>query len=201
MIKKIKNLSAIQLIALCMAVISVFWILKNGISFAMEKSSAEIQVLSADDFELVGIIKNENGEYISTDGDPQLILTKEMKVARISIVGQFSVTPGEMLVYYTQKDGQGFAPHKRYWFYKEDQSNVYTASMPLKKLKSIRIDPTTFAGNTMTIEQIIINKPKNIIEYFKPTVRDIFNLIIYSCIISSIVYLLKDLFNGYKTKK
>lgn len=198
--KKIKNLSAIQLIALCMATISVLWICKNTVYFVMEKTGAKTEVLSADDFELVGIIKDENGNYVSTDSDPQLILKKDMKIARVSIVGEFSVNPGEMVVYYTQKEGQGFAPHKRYWIYKESDSNTYTASMPLKKLKSLRIDPTTFAGNTMQIKEIVLNKPKAFIEYFKPTFSDIFNLIVFSCVISSIICLLKDLFKSYDIK-
>ena len=142
--RKLKNLQGSKLIIFCAVLLCVLWFGKNLFafgyeSFARSTGKMETVTLSADDFQLIGIVKTENGAYVTTDGDPQLILEKEMKVSRITLNSTFSVAPGETVVYYSEKDGQGYSAAKRYWFYPDASGyNSYTVSMPIKNLKSIR---------------------------------------------------------------
>lgn len=204
--KKLKQLSGAKLILACAVVLCLVWLGKNLLGFGYEavsraNGSMETFTLYADDFELIGIVKNEDGSYKSTDWDPQMVLVRDMKVARITIDGTFSISPGEMLAYYTQKEGQGFAAEKRYWFYADEGSDTaYTASMPLKNLKSVRIDPTTFAGNTMEINSITFNAPKSFVQYFAVDASHIFKLMVYSCLIGAAITMIKEFFEDKKTK-
>ena len=206
MIKKLKNLSGARLIALCAVLLCVLWLGKNLFAFGAEtaaRASGKMQTvtLSAEDFFLSGIAKTDSG-YITTDGDPQLILEGDMKISRITLNCTFSVTPGEMVVYYSEKDGQGYSSAKRYWFYADSENlDSYTASIPMKNLKSIRIDPTTVAGNTMTIDSIVLNSPKAIGEYFAISFKTVFNLLVYSCLLATVITLVRETFDGLFAKR
>lgn len=204
MIKKLKQLQGAKLIAVCALILCLVWLGKNLFAFGYEavsraNGSMETFTLAADDFELVGIIKNDDGSYKSTDWDPQMVLVKDMKVCRITIDGTYKTAPGEILVYYTQKDGQGFAAEKRYWFYADENStSTYTAEMPLKNLKSVRIDPTTFAGNTMEINSITFNAPKGFVQFFGLDGSHIFRLMVYSCLAAAVITMLREVFETLK---
>lgn len=206
MIKKLKNLNGAKLIAVCAALLCVLWFGKNLFAFGHETllratGKMETVTLSAEDFVLSGIEKTENG-YITTDWDPQLILEKDMKIARITLNCTFSVSPGEMVVYYTEKDGQGYSAAKRYWFYADSDSFArYTAQLPVKSYKSIRIDPTAIAGNAMTIDSIVLNRTKTFGEYFAVSFKNIFNLLVYSCLLATVITLAKETFDGLFTKR
>lgn len=205
--KKLKNLTGAKLIIFCAAVLCVLWLGKNVAAFGYEsflRSTGKMETVtySADDFELIGIVKTEKGEYVTTDGDPQLVMDIDMPVARISMECTFTVDPGEMLVYYSEADGRVYSAGKRYWFYAgSDNKTLYTAQMPVKNLKSVRLDPTTIAGNTMTIENITFNGPKAIGEFFKVEFRDIFNLLVYSALLAAVITLAKETFDGLFTKR
>lgn len=206
MIKKLKNLNGAKLIVFCAAVLCVLWFGKNAIAFGAEtaaRASGKMQTvtLSADDFDLIGIVKTENGSYVTTDSDPQLVLNGDMEISRITLNCTFTVSPGEMVVYYSQKDGQGYSATKRYWFYPDSTSlSSYTAQMQLDNYKSIRIDPTTVAGNTMEIESIVINGHKSLGEYFAVSFKNIFNLLVYSCLMATVITLAKETFDGLFAK-
>ena len=205
--KKLKNLNGIKLVAFCAVLLCLLWLGKNAAVFGYEsylRSGGKMQTVtySPDDFELIGIVKTENGEYKTTDGDPQLVMDIDMPVARISMECTFSVDPGEMLVYYSEADGRVYSAGKRYWFYAgEENKTLYTAQMPVKNLKSVRIDPTTVAANTMTIENITFNAPKSIGGFFKVEFKDIFNLMVYSAVIATVITLIKETFDGLFAKR
>ena len=72
--------------------------------------------------------------------------------------------------------------------------------MDLKNLASIRIDPTTIAGNSMEIESIVLNSPKSFIEFFAVDFKNIFNLLVYSAIIATVITLINETFSGFSFK-
>lgn len=205
--KKLKNLNGIKLIAFCAAVLCVLWLGKNAAavgyeSFLRSTGKMETVTYTADDFELIGIVKTEDGQYLTTDGDPQLVMDIDMPVVRISMECTFSVSPGEMLVYYSEADGRVYSAGKRYWFYADSaDKTLYTAQMPVKNLKSVRIDPTTVAANVMTIESITFNAPKAAGEFFKVEFKNIFNLMVYSALMATVVTLIKETFDGLFIKR
>lgn len=208
MIKKLNKLSSFKILIITAFVIAVLWFCKSSFLLCAEQilrlsGRMETVTLTAEDFVLSGIVPAENGGYISTDGDPQMILESQMYISGISLNSTFSVKPGEMLVYYTQKEGQGFSAAKRYWFYADENSQTsYTADFgTVKKMKSIRIDPTTFAANNMSLESVTINPPKSILSFYKISFADIFKWGCFSALISGGILLLREIFNNLKEKQ
>ena len=203
--KKLSNLTGPKLVAAVAVIICVVWTAANLIGFANEavsRSSGKMQTvtLSAQDFQLIGIKDAANGGLISTDADPQMVLECSTKMARITLNCTFAIEPGEMVVYYTQKAGQGFHPNKRYRFYATEDGS-YTADMPLRHIETIRIDPTNIAANTMNVDSVVLNAPKSFGQFFAVDAGDIFNLILYSTLISALITLSKEIFGGIFAKK
>lgn len=194
-----KKLKGRQLLVCSVAFFVAIFFLRSFITFSIEgiarlTGKMETVVLSVEDFENVSLVGGENGKVLSTDADPQLILTRDMKVARISFKMETTIHPGEVIMYYATKEGQGFSPLKRNWFFLSTSGeDKYETSFRLKNIKALRIDPTTVAGNEMKISEIIFNEPKSVFQYFKVEFIDVFKLIVYSCILASVMMLVQEI--------
>ncbi|MEG0091784.1 MAG: hypothetical protein RSA20_08180 [Oscillospiraceae bacterium] len=150
--------------------------------------------LTAEDFEQIALSKTEDGKLVSTDTDCQLLFSPQQKMSNVSFTAKYSVHPGEVTMYYTTKEGQGFSATKRYRFFKEPgEENRYSVSFGVKKIQDIRIDPTTAAGNEMEISEIVINAPKTLGSFFAVGYGDIFNLLVYSGIIAACLGFVKEM--------
>ena len=99
------------------------------------------------------------------------------------------------MVYYTTKEGEGFSENKRWWAQPVDgEDNWYVVEMGLKNVRSLRIDPTMYAGNQMTFGTFIINEERTLSDYIAPDARRIFNLLLYTGIISSVLRFVQEIF-------
>ncbi|MEG1801065.1 MAG: hypothetical protein RR273_03725 [Oscillospiraceae bacterium] len=191
--------SAVQLVAYSGVLLTVVFLINGLWGFAQEsflKSSGKLETvtLTVEDFEQVALQSTQDGGLVSTDGDCQLLLKREMLMSGVAFTAEYSVHPGEVTMYYTTKEGQGFSATKRYRFFPvSGQENRYEISFGAKKMKSIRIDPTTTAGNNMKITEITINAPKTLGSFFAVGYGDIFNLLVYSGIIAACLGFVKEM--------
>ena len=69
----------------------------------------------------------------------------------------------------------------------------YTADTSMKTVSAIRIDPTMYAGNQLTFGDFIFNEEKTVTDYFEMSAGDIFNLFLYTGIISSVLKFLQEM--------
>ncbi len=204
MIEKIKNLTPIKIIVFSFSlVLSVFLISTLFIflfeSFLRLTGKLETIVLYKDDFELVSIVEKENG-LVSSDADPQLIIEKDMYITSVTLDIEYSLYPGEVTLYYTTKDGQGFSSDNRSWFTKTQDTIYFSDLFFAVNTKSIRIDPTDSAANFMNIKSITINKEKSFIEYFSISPTRIYHFILYSLLLASVTMFSKEVIERYYKK-
>ncbi len=196
MINKFKNLTPFKILFLSFSfVISIFLFSTLTIFFieSYYKSSNKLinQTFYIEDFELYSIVLDD-GKYLSSDSDPQMVLEKDLCITDIVITADFSIHPGEMVAYYTTKEGEGFSSGNRVWFIK-NEDGTYTADFTLlKNVNSIRIDPTNVSANYIDIESITINTQKSFTEYFKITPTRIYHLFLISFLISIIIGFFKE---------
>ena len=135
----------------------------------------------------------KEGVIITTDNDPQMILDGEQKFSSLRFYMESTVYPGEMVIYYTEKGDAGFSVQKRLWIVPDSQMNWYIVKTPMKSVTSLRIDPTMYAGNILEFGDFIFNEEKSLGEYFTVSYGDIFNLVIYTGIISSVLKFLQEI--------
>lgn len=204
-IKNFKNLKGKQLLAYSIVFFVTIFILRGLADFSIEsvaRLSGRMATFTVpiSEFEKVALVEkipmneSEEGKLISTDSDPQLLLTQDIKASRISFKAEFSVHPGEITMYYTTKDGQGFASTKRYWFFPSQKDvDLYETSFSLKNIKSLRLDPTTEAGNEIKISEVTFNSPKSFLAFFAVGYSEIFHLLVHSSILASLLALVQEI--------
>ena len=141
--------------------------------------------------------KPEKG-WKATDGDPQLVLDKPMIFTGIEFYMEYSVYPGEMLVYYTTPDQPEYtnanmavmAPLK-------DKDGWFGVSVPVTYITSLRIDPTVVAGNHMVFGDFVVNPQSQLADYLAPDSYTILSTAIYSLVLFAILSFVKDFFTKF----
>ncbi len=198
-VNKFKNLSFIKIILLSFSLVISTFILLTLFIFGLESyyrmtGKLETLVLEMTDFEYIAIVRS--GEHlITSDADPQLLRTDDIYITNITLDIEYSLYPGEVTLYYTTNEGEGFSSKNRAWFTKTDETIYKTDFFFPVKTNSIRIDPTDLAGNIIETNSIIINEEKSFFEYFKITPSRIYYLFLYSFLLSSIFGLAVEILN------
>lgn len=195
----VKKVTSRQIIAFSALFLTALFFLRGFWSYAAENIARSNETLvqsrmTAADFQQFSL-KADGDMLIATDSDPQLIWQADQKITNIKFYMETSLYPGEIVVYYTTKDGEGFSENKRLWAQPVNgEDNWYTVEIGLKNVRSLRIDPTMYAGNQMKFGAFIINEEKTLSDYIAPDVRRIFNLLLYTGIISSVLRFVQEIF-------
>ena len=197
MVDKIKNISSRMIIVGTALVLIAGFLAQCLYGFVMESSavkngSLENYTLTSTDFQLEGI-RVKNGQVITTDNDPQMLFEKAQKFTSLTFYMESSIYPGEMVIYYTEPGDAGFSVQKRLWVVPTDQLGWYTVETSMKNVTALRVDPTMYAGNVLTFGDFIFNREKTLGDYFAVSYSDVFNLIIYTGIISSVLKFLQEI--------
>lgn len=197
MVDKLKNLPSRTIIIGTAIILTAVFLLNGCISFLSESSARKdgsllSKKMSVIDFVWNGIAEKE-GVIITTDNDPQLILDGEQKFSSLRFYMESTAYPGEMVIYYTEKGDAGFSVQKRLWIVPDSRMNWYIVKTPMKSVTSLRIDPTMYAGNILEFGDFIFNEEKSLGDYFDVSYGDIFNLVIYTGIISSVLKFLQEI--------
>lgn len=115
-----------------------------------------------------------DGLFVTENTDPQLIFTGlDTRVRLVQLSADFSITPGEMELFYSKNPDGGFSAAKRViGIPQADGSYLYR--LPAGRVGSLRIDPGTAGGNEIRIRKILLNPYLPAAAYFVPNLRDIF---------------------------
>lgn len=197
MIDKIKRISSRRIITFTAIGLIAAFIVNGLVGYITETSarkndSLSQYTISATDFVWNGI-KVKEGVVITTDNDPQMLLETPQKFSSLKFYMECSIYPGEMCVYYTEPGDQAFSAHKRLWVVPTDQTGWYMVETSMLDVTALRLDPTMYAGNVLTFGDFIFNAEKTIGEYFEISYGHVFDFIIYTGIISSVLKFLQEM--------
>ena len=197
MVDKIKNVSSKTIIGFTAVMLVTAFIVKGLWGYAVETSAfkngtLETYTITSTDFVWNGI-KEKDGQVVTTDNDPQMLLEKPQKFTSLKFYMDASIHPGEMVVYYTEPGDAGFSSQKRLWVVPTDQLGWYTVETSLKNVTALRVDPTMYAGNILAFGDFTFNREKPLGDYFAVSYGDVFNLIVYTGIISSVLKFLQEI--------
>ncbi len=193
MLNKAKTITSKKIIVFTSISLIVLFIFNGIAQFVVEsvsrKNGSLIEKrLTVDDFFCDGMKKLENGEWQTTDNDPKMIIEEKQKITSIYFYMESSMFPGEMTMYYTEEGDAGFSERKRIWAIPvQGEKNWYCIDMNMKNVTSIRIDPTMYRGNIIKFGDFIFNEEMSFIGYFEISYGTVFNFIVYTGLISSII--------------
>ena len=204
MIKKLTSVSTKVILAVSI-LLAIMLTMAGGLKdYMAEKSARDSGALTEmhftdSDFRLESMRSRtpENG-WKATDGDPQLILDKPMTFTGVEFYMEYSVYPGEMLVYYTTLAQPEYtnanmavmAPVK-------DKVGWFGVSVPAVEITSLRIDPTVMAGNHMVFGDFVVNPQAQLADYLTPDGYTILSTAIYSLVLFAIFSFVKDFFTKF----
>lgn len=195
---------------LCYVVAVIIW-LGTGVwslgADALAKAGGTLYEceLTLENFELVDMQPLEDGSYITTSGDPQMIWqnTDGMTVRTLRLTASFDRSPREMCLYYTNAEGEPFSVNKRVFAAQQnDGSYVYT--LPQGKISALRLDPCSPEENkpvTMTFTGFALNEPAGVISYFAPGWYGALELVLYPGLCACALSLAQSAWQTYKNKK
>lgn len=190
MIKRIEKIKAWQIFTATALVFVLGFVMVCGYHCIRETSARKdgtlvTHTLTADDFELRDIKKTEDG-WRTTNHDSQMRLDKEQKFSSMKFTMDYSVEPGEIVVYYKEPGDEHYSEQKRLWAQPVDGTdNRYIVQMPVKQVTAIRLDPSMFAGNNLVFGDFVFNEEKQIADYFDVTYTHVFCLVLYTLVVSA----------------
>ena len=195
---KIEKISSRRIITGTALALVAVYLLSGLLAFVTENAARKDGSLAnytvrAEDFAWSGI-ENRDGVLITTDLDPQMIMEKDQKLISIKFYMESSAYPGEMAAYYTEPGDQAFSVQKRVWIRPDQgETNWYIMETGMKNITAIRLDPTMYAGNILTFGGFIFNREKSFGDYFALSYSDVYNFILYTGIISSVLKFLQEM--------
>lgn len=135
----------------------------------------------------------EEGCYVATDSDPQIIIDVGGNVEAVEICMTAYLEPGEILLYYTNDADEGFTGSKMRWAHgwKEPDSYLFRIDGRDSRIARLRIDPTVYAGNRVNIEKIRINPEMGLDDFLVFDHVFLFKTLLYGALASVI---LRELF-------
>ena len=138
----------------------------------------------------------EEGCYVATDSDPQIIIDVGSNVEAVEICMTAYLEPGEILLYYTNDADEGFTGSKMRWAHgwKEPDSYLFRIDGRDSRIARLRIDPTVYAGNRVNIEKIRINPEMGLDDFLVFDHVFLFKTLLYGALASVI---LRELFRKH----
>lgn len=195
MYSKLGLAGLLYLLFLALYLFSCTLSLFDGLLF--EKSRT--QQLTLQDFELVNIQQNLNGELVALTEDPQLVLkTPITHLNNLKYTFKTESAVGEACAFYAKDIEQGYSTRRCVWASRKD--NVHSYQFNNKSNTHLRIDATNIAGSRFFISDITINYPLNFYEYFVPSYTEIFYFLLLPIMAAAIISYLRQVFSIIRKK-
>lgn len=129
--------------------------------------------------------------FTSDSTDPKLIFENlHTPVRHVRLLADFATDPGEMDLFYTTREGQGFSTRGRVLGVPQaDGSFLYTLP-PFTGVLSLRIDLGTAGGNAIVLREIVLNPALPAAHFFAPTLRQLLGLAIWPALALCAIYII-----------
>ncbi len=195
---------------LCYTLAVLFWLVTSlwglGADLAAKAAGGLYQQqLAVEDFTLVNMHQQEDGSYITENGDPQMIWQNPdgRTIRTLRMTAGFDRSPREMCLYYTTEAGEDFGVNKRVFAAQADDGS-YLYTLPQGNITALRLDPCSPEEEkmvTMTFQSFVMNEPASLASYFAPGWYGMMQLIVCPGLCASAVSLARQAFVYYQQKK
>lgn len=199
MIKKIEKISFAALLFAVFTVTALIFGAKGCLGYYKENSarrngSLSTLALQRQDFQLCSLVEKDGG-LRATDGDPQMHFELNGVFTGIAIKADYAVYPGDIILYYTEVRGADYSSAKMIYVSQDKEDpQLYTGRLPATQVASIRLDPTTIAGNLIDIDSVVINPPLSLADYLSVTPYHLLMWVVYSLLLAAILRFVQEFF-------
>ena len=199
MIKKIEKIKSWQIILFSALFLVAVFISYGTVNYVRETSARKDGRMQAFTTECVGFQMmgfdwlGEGYSYRVTNHDPQMLMDTPQAFTSLKFYMESSMHPGEVVMYYSTEKAPGYSEHRRLWANSVDgEPNWYIIETPIKDITAIRLDPTMYIGNELIFGDFIFNREKSVGDFFEITHGRMYELVVYTAIISSCLRWLQE---------
>lgn len=171
-------------LVLCYAVFLALWFVLGVVLFVWD-NALPAAVLEAQEGKTEQLQAEGDGWYVSTGGDAQLIFEDvNLRVRRVVLICEFAGAPGEVDLYYTRPEDEGFSARQRAHGRPMEDGN-YEFVLPPGQVRDIRIDPGSTGAMRVKILGAEVNPKLGFGSYFEVSLRGVLAF----CILPALAYL------------
>ncbi len=167
------------------------------LSFAMDRllratGALQSETLSWEDITPIEIIPTEDGKIFSYSVDPQILLPpKEQLISSIELKVDFEGETGELSAYYTDNPDADFSVLNRVYGYHDDEGAVF--EFGLKKVSSLRIDPSSYVTTLGYFNGIEINPIRSFSDFVRINGATFYFMAVVPAMIAAIICTFKHI--------
>lgn len=136
------------------------------------------QSISTAEFEMISLMPQEEGEWVATDADPQMIwINPDGRTVRsLTLTAQHTARIGEMALYYIEQPGEPFSREKRVQPVVNGDGS-YLFFLPAADVHALRLDPCSTV-QLMRGLSVEMNTDCPVYRYYALSYRQIFALLL-----------------------
>jgi len=155
---------------------------------------------TAADFQLHSLQQRDDF-YTSTDSDSQLVMVVDGEIGGMEFTMDSSMPTGEILVYYTTAPGQDYTESQRTWAVPvENSENLYSFTIPVQYVHTLRIDPTICGGNRLYFGEFILNPARNFSDFISFSAADLRIMAVCTAVIAAFFGFIQEIFTKKQDK-
>lgn len=180
----------------------LFFVGEGVVHFAYDRiTMPPEEVIDYSNFELVNMRQVGENTFVSVTNDPyfEMIDGDRYVMHTVRYVLKQQTTGARGLYYTTSK--QPMYSGQNMIIAKDDGSNIFSFILPMEEIRRVRLDMSGTLGETIDVEQIIINYRPDFIEYFTIDAMKAAKFIFLPPIIASVIFFAFDLFRHYIRKE
>lgn len=191
----VKKHPALSLVLTCYAVGLLVFLAVCLVGFAQNRlayqsGALQTAALPLDDFDLIDLEKQEDGTLLSVGGDPQLRLRDAARrVENVTVDFSYRLDPVLVNAFWGDPAAGDEAYSPRRMAYGQQAEGGLRFLLPAAGGQSLRIDPGTVVGNTITINRIVVNEKRPFYAFFIPTAGQGFMLCVLPALAACTIWL------------
>lgn len=187
MLKWLKKNRGRALPLLCYGLYALVWLGVALTFWVSDRARAEAS-LSLTNAEISGVSATGEDALVTEGADAQLIFTGlNAKVRLVRLQGVFGADPGELELFYTRKEGQGFSPRQRVLGVPQNDGSVLYM-LPAGTVRDLRVDLGTTTGNPISGAALTLNPTLPKSHYFLPNLRDVTGFLLWPALALCTIY-------------
>ena len=201
MVKKFMGLSFRGILAVSLALVLTAQLLADAGQYMSYRISCDrTAIWSAEDFELHSLQKSDDF-YTATDSDSHLVMVVDDVMGGMEFEMDSSMPAGEVLVYYTTEAGQDYTENQRVWAVPVEKDNVlYSVSLPVQYVHTLRIDPTIHGGNRLHFGTFRLNPQRSFSDFTDFSAVGMAPLAVYTAFLAAFLKLVQEIFTKKRDK-
>lgn len=181
----------------------VFFVAEGAVHFVYDRiTMPPEQQIDFSNFETVNMRQIGENTFLSVSNDPYFEMIDgdryEMHTVRYKLA---QPTSGARSLYYTTSKELMYSGKNAIIVKDKEKDNIFEFILPMEEIRRIRLDISGAVGETITVEELVINYRPDFMDYYSIEAIDVAKFIVIPPILASVIFFIMDLYRYYIKKE